>query len=162
VYRTFLSSAGIHAWGGALDARRAWRDGGWSSGLDVEMAGTERSTSIGQASALLASLRASAGARAPFAGERIVLAVDVGVRGGAALLSGRSDDPNVLAATAVHPWAGPIAELRAELALSWFCAVIAAEGGWAAVAAIGNVNNGPALAADGPWLAISLGIGTRR
>jgi hypothetical protein len=52
--------------------------------------------------------------------------------------------------------------LRAELGLSWFCAEIAAEGGWAAVAASGNVDGGPVLAASGPWLALSLGVGQRR
>jgi hypothetical protein len=162
VYRSFLSSGGVSAWGGVMDARRASRDERWSAGLDVEIAGAERSTSIGQTSALLVSARASAGGRVRAAGDRLALSADLGVRGGAVRLSGRADDPNVLGATVVHPWAGPVATLRAELGLSWFCAAIAAEGGWAAVSASGIVNKGPALAASGPWLAISLAVGGRR
>jgi hypothetical protein len=145
-----------------LDARRAARDGRWSVGLGVEIAGADRSTTIGQTSALLASARASAGLRVPFARDRLALSVDLGARGGAARLSGRADGPNVLASTVVRPWAGPVATLRAELGLSWFCAEITAESGWAAIAASGLVNNGAALATSGPWLAISLGIGARR
>ena len=70
--------------------------------------------------------------------------------------------PDVDAFTVVRPWAGPVATLRAQLGLSWFCAEIAAEGGWAAVAHRGLVNGEAVLAASGPWLAISLGIGGRR
>jgi hypothetical protein len=162
VYRTFFSSGGIDAWGGTLDARRASRDGRWSTGVDVEIAGADRSTTIGQTSVLLASARASAGTRVSLARDRFAFAFDLGARGGLARMSGRANDASVAASTAVHPWAGPVASLRAEVALFWFCAGIAAEGGWAAVSASGIVNGGPALAASGPWLALSLSVGARR
>jgi hypothetical protein len=162
VYRTFLANGGVDAWGGVLDARRASRDGRWSVGLGVELAGGERSTAIGETSALLASARASAGARVGLARERLTLFIDLGARAGAARMSGHANDPNVIASSVVHPWAGPVAALRAELGLSWFCAEIAAEGGWAAVSASGLVSQGTTLAVSGPWLAISLGVGTRR
>jgi hypothetical protein len=161
VYRTFLSSAGIDAWGGALDARRASRDGHWLGGVGVEIAVSERSTSIGQTSAVLGSARASAGGRVALAHDRLALSVDVGGRVGLARLSGHAADPNVVASTVVSPWAGPVATVRAQVGVSWFCAEIAAEGGWAAVSASGLVNTAAAVAASGPWLAISLGVGSR-
>ena len=162
VYRAFLSDGGVHAWGGVLDARRTTANGRWSSGLGVEIAAAERSTNLGQTSALLASARASAGARARLAGDRLGLSFDLGARGGFVRLSGRADDPDVVTSTVVSPWAGPVATLRADLCLSWFCGEIGAEAGWAAVAASGLVNGGTAVAASGPWLALTLGVGTRR
>jgi hypothetical protein len=162
VYRTFFSNGGVHAWGGALDARRASRGGRWSIGLGVEIADGERSTIIGQTSALFASASATAGVRARLAADRLALSFEIGGRGGAVRMSGQADNPSVIGSTVIHPWAGPVATLRAELGLSWFCAEIAAEGGWAAVAASGNVDGGPVLAASGPWLALSLGVGQRR
>ena len=161
VYRTFLTSGGVEAWGGVLDGRRASQGGRWSVGLGVEVAGDARSTSIGEASALLASLRASAGGRVPLAGDRLVLSLDAGGRAGIVRLSGHAAS-NVLASTVVRPWAGPVATVRALVGVSWFCAEIAAEAGWAAVSASGRVNAGAALATSGPWLAISLGLGSRR
>jgi hypothetical protein len=162
VYRAFLSRGGVHAWGGVLDARRASPTGRWSAGLGLEIASAERSTNLGQTSALLASARASAGARVRLASNRLGLSFDLGARAGIVRLSGRADDPNVLTSTVVSPWAGPVATLRTDLCLSWFCAETAAEAGWAAVAVSGLVNGGPTLAASGPWLAITLGVGTRR
>jgi hypothetical protein len=161
VYRTFQSDGGVHAWGGALDARRASPGGRWSVGVGVEIAGAGQSTKVGQTSALLASARASAGLQVGLARDRLRLSFDLGARAGAARLSGRSDDPNILAATVLRPWAGPVAMLRAGLGPSWFGAEIVAEGGWAAVSVSGVVSGGPALAVNGPWLAISLGVGTR-
>jgi hypothetical protein len=161
VYRTFISSAGIHAWGGALDARRASRSRRWSVGIGFEIAGDDQSARIGQVSALLGSARASAGAQISLARDRLALSFDLGGRAGAARLSGHSDDPNVIASTVVRPWAGPVVTVTAQLGLSWFCAVIAAEAGWAAVSASGLVNDGPALEAHGPWHALSLGVGFR-
>jgi len=161
VYRTFLTTGGVEAWGGTLDGRRASRDGRWSAGLGVEVARDERSTSFGETSALLASARASAGMRIPVVGDRFAFYVDVGARGGIVRMAGTASGPNVEASTAVGPWAGPVATLKAQLGLSWFCAEIAAETGWASVSKSGLVNGGAGLAASGPWLAISLGLGTR-
>jgi hypothetical protein len=161
VYRTFVSSAGIDAWGGALDARHSSRDGRWSAGADVEIAGGERSTTLGQTSALLVSARASAGVRVALTRDRLALGFDVGARAGAARMSGRAGNANVLASTAAHPWAGPLSAARIELGLSWFCAQLAAEAGWAAVSTSGIANGGTALAASGPWLAILLSVGVR-
>jgi hypothetical protein len=160
VYRTFFSSGGVDAWGGEVDARRASRDGRWSVGLGAEIASGDHSTSVGQTSALLVSASAEAGAR--IVRDRLTLSFDLGGRVGAARLSGQTGDPNVVGSTVVHPWAGPVAAVRADLGLSWFCAQIAAEAGWAAVSASGLVNGGTVLAASGPWLAISLGFGGRR
>lgn len=162
VYRTFLTPGGVHAWGGMLDGRRASQGGRWSVGLGVEVVGDERSTSIGQTSALLGSARVSAGGRVPLAGDRLVLSFDLGGRVGFVRLSGDADERNEGATTVVHPWAGPVWTLRAQVGVSWFCAEIAAEAGWAAVSASGLVNGAPALAASGPWLAITLGLGSRR
>ena len=162
VYRAFLSNGGVDAWGGALDAWRASRDGRWSIGLGAELSEGDHATSIGQTSALLVSARASAGVRVGLARDRLALSFELGARGGAARLSGRAANQSVIASTMVRPWGGPAATVRADLGLSWFCAEIAAEGGWAAVSASGLVNNAPALAASGPWLAISLGVGGRR
>jgi hypothetical protein len=161
VYRTFLTTGGVQAWGGTLDGRRASQDGRWSAGVGVEIARDARSTSIGQTSALLASLRASAGMRVPLAGDRFALSLDLGARGGIVRLSGNADIPNVDASTVVRPWAGPAATLRAQTGTSWFYAEISAEAGWAAVSASGRVNAEAALAASGPWLALSLGLGGR-
>lgn len=161
VYRTFLSSGGISAWGGVLDARHAAPGGRWSIGFGFEIAGADRSTSIGQTSALLASARVGAGMRVGLAGDRLALSFDLGARGGAVRLSGSADDPNVIGSTAVHPWGGPAATVGAELDLSWFCVGIAAEAGWAAVSASGLVDGGSALAASGPWLSIALAVGAR-
>jgi hypothetical protein len=162
VYRTFLASGGVQAWGGMLDGRRASQGGSWSAALGLELVADERSTDIGQTSALLGSARASAGGRVPLAGDRLVLSFDVGGRVGFVRLSGHADPRNIGPTTFVNPWAGPVATLRAQFGVSWFCAEIAAEAGWAAVSANGLVNGGAALAASGPWLAISLGLGSRR
>jgi hypothetical protein len=162
VYRTFLTPGGVSAWGGTLDGRRVFEGGHWSLGLGVEAAYDERSTSVGQTSALLGSARASAGGRVALPGDMLALSFDVGGRFGVVRLSGDAADPNVVASTVVRPWAGPVATLRAQVGVSWFCAEIAAEGGWAAVSAKGTVNAASALAASGPWLAISVGIGSRR
>jgi len=160
VYRTFLTAGGVQAWGGTLDGRRASQDGRWSAGVGVELARDEQATSIGQTSALLASARASAGMRV-LAGDRFALALDLDARGGIVRLAGSSDVPNVDAAAVVRPWAGPAVTLRAQAGASWFYAQIAAEAGWAAVSASGLVNAGATLAASGPWLALSLGLGSR-
>lgn len=162
VYRAFLTTGGVQAWGGTLDGRRALRDGRWSAGLGVELAHDERATSIGETSALLASARASAGLCVPLIPDRVALYLDVGARGGIVRMSGKASVPHVDAFTVVDPWAGPAATLRAQVGLSWFLAEIAAETGWAAVSKSGLVNGGAFLAASGPWLAISLGIGSRR
>ena len=92
VYRTFLTSGGVQAWGGMLDGRRASQGGRWSVGLGLEVVGDERSTSIGQTSALLGSARVSAGGRVPLAGDRLALSFDVGGRVGFVRLSGHADD----------------------------------------------------------------------
>ena len=160
VYRTFLTTGGVQAWGGTLDGRRASQDERWSAGVGVEIARDEQSTSLGQTSAMLASARASVGTRV-LAGDRLALALDLDARGGIVRLSGTSDVPNVDAATVVRPWAGPALTLRAQAGASWFFAEIAAEAGWAAVSASGLVNGGANLAASGPWLALSLGLGSR-
>jgi hypothetical protein len=162
VYRTFVSSGGIQAWGGAVDARRASRSGRWSVGLGVEIAGGDQPTRIGATSALLASARASGGARISLVRDRLALAFDLGARAGAARLSGDAADANVVASTVLRPWAGPVAAVTAQLSPSWLCLALAAEAGWAAVSASGVVDGGPALAAHGPWLAISVGVGFRR
>ena len=162
VYRTFLSTGGVDAWGGVMDGRRSSRDGRWSVGAGLEIAGSDRSTALGETSAFLTSARASAGMRIPVARDRITMSMDVGARGGAARLSGRADASNVTASAVVRPWAGPVATVRAEVGVSWFCAEIVAESGWAAVSASGLVNQGPALATSGPWLAFSVGVGARR
>jgi len=162
VYRTFLTSGGVSAWGGTLDGRRASKGGRWSLGVGIEVARDERWTSVGETSALLGSARASAGGRVALAGDRLALSFDLGGRVGLVRLSGDAPDPNVVTSTVVHPWAGPVATLRAQVGVSWFCAEIAAEGGWAAVSAEGTVGAATALAASGPWLAISLGVGGRR
>jgi hypothetical protein len=162
VYRTFLTPGGVAAWGGTLDGRRALEGGRWSLGLGVEVAHDDRSTGVGQTSALLGSARASAGGRVALAGDRLALSFDVGGRVGVVRLSGDAADPNVVASTVIRPWAGPVATVRAQVGVSWFYAEIGAEGGWAAVSAQGIVNAAAALAASGPWLAISLGIGSQR
>lgn len=162
VYRTFLADGGVDAWGGVIDGLRVSRDGRWSIGLGVEVSGGERSTSIGQTSALLASARVSGGMRIPLASDRFALDLDVGARGGIVRMSGNASVPNVDAFTVVAPWAGPVATLRAQVGVSSFCAEIAAEGGWAAVSKQGLVGSGTSLAIAGPWLAISLGLGSRR
>jgi hypothetical protein len=156
VYRAFLADAGIHAWGAELDARRASRSQRWGADLGVEIASDGHATSIGQTSALLASARLTAGARVRLAADRLALSFDLGGRVGAARLSGVTRDPNVVASTVVRPWAGPVATVTAQLTRYLFCVQFAAEAGWAAVAASGLVNEGPTLAASGPWLAISL------
>jgi hypothetical protein len=161
VYRAFLSKAGIHAWGAELDARRASRSQHWAADVGVEIASDGHATAIGQTSALLASARASAGARIGLAADRLALSFDLGGRVGAARLSGHAGDPNVLASTVVRPWAGPVATVTAQVNRSLFCVQFVAEAGWAAVAASGLVNDGPTLAASGPWLAISLSGGVR-
>ena len=161
MYRTFLTTGGVQAWGGTLEGRRAWQDGRWSAGVGVELARDEQSTSIGQTSALLASVGANAGMRLPLAGDRFALGLDLGARGGIVRLSGNADVPNVDATTVVRPWAGPAATVRVQGGASWFYAEIAAEAGWAAISARGLVNAGAALAASGPWLALSLALGSR-
>ena len=161
VYRTFLTPGGVQAWGGMLDGRRASQGGRWSVGLGLEVVGDERSTSIGQTSALLGSARVSAGGRVPLAGDRLALSFDVGGRVGFVRLSGHADERNEGPTTVVRPWAGPVATLKAQFGVSWFCAEIAAEAGWAAISASGLVNGAAALAVSGPWLAISLGLGSR-
>ncbi len=160
VYRTFLTTGGVQAWGGTLDGRRASQDQRWSAGAGVELARDEQSTSLGQTSALLASARASVGTRL-LAGDRFALALDLDARGGIVRLSGSSDVAGVDAYAGVHPWAGPALTLRAQAGASWFFAEVAAEAGWAAVSASGLVNGGANLAASGPWLALSLGLGSR-
>ena len=114
--------------------------------------GDERSTSIGQTSALLGSARLGAGGRVPLAGDRLALSFDVGGRVGFGASVGARLflEHHAPAATVLHPWAGPVATLRAQVGVSWFCAEIAAEAGWAAVSANGLVNGGAALAASGP------------
>jgi len=88
--------------------------------------------------------------------------LDVGARAGGARLSGRSvGDPDVQGSTVVRPWAGPIVALTGQLGVSWLCLQFSAEGGWAAVSATGLVNEERALAASGPWVALSLGAGVR-
>jgi hypothetical protein len=160
VYRTFLTTGGVQAWGGTLDGRRASQDQRWSAGVGVEFARDEQSTSLGRTSALLASARASVGTRV-LAGDRFALALDLDARGGIVRLSGTSDVPGVEAYATVRPWAGPALTLRAQAGTSWFFAEVAAEAGWAAVSASGLVNGGANLAASGPWLALSLGLGSR-
>jgi len=161
VYRAFVAPAGLHAWGGALDGRRASAGGGWSLGFGLEVASGERSASLGQTSALLASARATAGARGRPGAGPLALSFEVGARGGVARLAGRSGDSDVLASTVVRPWAGPVAVVAAQLGVGWFCTELATEAGWAAVSATGLVNDGSALAASGPWIALSLGVGIR-
>lgn len=160
VYRTFLTTGGVQAWGGTLDGRRASQDGRWSTGVGVEVARDEQSTSLGQTSALLVSARASAG-MSVVAGNRFALALDLDARGGLVRLAGNTDVANVDTSTVVRPWAGPAVTLRAQAGASWFYAQIAAEAGWAAVSASGLANAGATVAASGPWLALSLGLGSR-
>lgn len=161
VYRAFEGPAGLRAWGGALDGRRASAGGAWSIRLGVEVAGGERSASLGRTSALLASARASVGARGRPVGDGLALSFELGARGGVVRLAGRSGDSEVVSSTAVRPWAGPVAILAAQLGVAWFCTELAVEGGWAAVSATGLVDDGPALAASGPWIGLSLGLGLR-
>jgi len=162
VYRAFLSSGGIHAWGGALDALRAPGKGRWLLGAGVEIAGADARANLGRTSALLASARASAGMRVRVVGDWMAVAFAVGARVGAVRLAGHSDAPTVLSSTVIRPWGGPVASATTELGVSRFCAQITLEGGWAAVAASGIVSEAPVLAASGPWVAIGLGVGIRR
>jgi hypothetical protein len=161
VYRTFLTTGGVQAWGGTLDGRRASQDGRWAAAVGVEIARDDQSTSLGQTSALLASAHASAGGHVPLARDRFLLSLDLGARAGIVRLAGSTDVANVDASTVFRPWAGPAARLRARAGASWFYAEIGVEAGWAAVSARGLVNAGAALAASGPWLALSLGLGSR-
>ena len=154
---------GIQAWGGALDARRASQSGRWSVGLGFGDRGRRpvdaHRPDLG-APRLGARERWECGSRSRAIGSR--WPSTLGGRAGAARLSGHAGDPGVVASTVVRPWAGPVAAVTAQVGLSSFCAAIAVEVGWAAVSASGLVDDGPALAAHGPWLAIGLGVGIRR
>jgi hypothetical protein len=128
-------------------------------GGDLVVEGLRQSTALGGVDSLLVSASLMGAARVSVG--PVALEAGGGVRGGMASLTGHGG----AAAAPVNggavsaPWIGPLATLRAVLALSrGFALALAGEAGWATAGVVGTVSDAPDMSVKGAWLGASLGV----
>jgi hypothetical protein len=150
--------SGISALGGG--GLRLGGDHAYHLGWDVEASASfgSASTDLGTVSADLVSGRAALLGHYRF--PHLILRGGGGLRAGAARLAGSPEDPMAVAAGSIWgPWGGPLAFLSLAMAAGRLRVDVAAEGGyvlWPVAARVAGVR---ALAIEGPWLGLTVGIG---
>ena len=158
VRRDFFAPEGFGGWGGRVAVERPLGSGRFGVALDLEVDGARRDVALGATSAWLASLGGFATLRA--AGARAGAALAIGARGGAARLEGTpAAGAGALGGVVLRPWWGPALAAAVWAGGRRLVAVAGLEAGIVARGATGLADGATVLAVDGPWLAVSLGLG---
>ena len=129
---------------------------GWD--LDVLYQRGSTATALGEVSADLLSARLGAGGhlRVP----HVILRGGVGARFGAARLAGQAADPGTATSQALWgPFGGPLGALGLTAAAGRLRIDLGAELGYVVSPVAARVNGSRAVAIEGPWLGIQLGLG---
>jgi hypothetical protein len=92
--------------------------------------------------------------------DRVWLDAGPGGRFGLARLEGSPNDPTqTRGVTLAGTWAGPIVYVGAGVRVWHFVIAAGAEGGYALRSVTGQIEGGPPVSIDGPWVAGSVGLG---
>jgi hypothetical protein len=158
-WRTFLDDAGLSLWGAALNLDREIGRR-FDLGFDVELASGGRSqVPFGETTGLSGSTRGSFGLRGGWRALRGVLSL--GGRLGVARLVGRTPTGSTTfeGDEVVKPWGGPVLSAALLGAHRRVGVRVAAEAGYAAIAAEGLAEGAVVAAMRGPWVNVTLGVG---
>ncbi len=160
VWRTFLVSHGVSAWGAQAQVI-VYPTARLRVPLDVEVSGARTEIEgMGRTEALLVSCGAGLGVG--IGGPRFGAGLTAGGRLGIARLSGATSRPNEVAdRSVVRAWGGPAVSASLGGASETFAWALTAEAGRAVLAAEGLADRATAIAIRGFWVAISL-VGSLR
>jgi len=157
IWRTFLVDRGANLWGGRIAASRTLGHR-WSWAFDAEVAGSrDRVSSLGEVSALLLSSALTFGVHGQ--SGPLHASIGLGARMGMARLSGRSDDPTmVIGSSVTRPWGGPLVAGVVGARFGRVSLSFCAEFGDTVLSSEGLADGNTALAIQGTWGAIALGL----
>jgi hypothetical protein len=159
IARAFVSSSGLIVYGAGAGFTR---DSGHRVlvAFDMDVAGGNRTVSLGEVRGRQLSAGVFAGARA--GAPNLSAAVAIGARFGLVQFAGKPVDAATTRADSVlRPWGGPVASMRAFAGSGALSTSFALEAGIALVGAEGLVDRAATSVAHGPWVMASLGIGIR-